>query len=752
MLLGVASLVVSLNGNNSTCTNLAEGECWYNPGSHVVDEFPCGAGQTGEQCAAFCCAKCDEVAGCLAFTANFGQGTCFLKDGQQIQRNKGNCTSGGVIVPPSPTPAPAPLPPAPEGALNVLLILIDDLRPELGLYGSHVPTPHLDAFARGPGVTVFSNAYVQYSFCCPSRNSFMSGRRPSKTKTWNFIDDFRHAPAVAGGGPTSDPQGAGANWTTMPQWFKQHGYFAHALGKIFHPGNPADFDPPSWSDPGCVADNAGKLPCLPPHSLPLLPPPPPPPPPQQPQQQQDYECLSGEKGGSYCELPDGMAGPDDALADNAVKSVAILANWSAAQTAAAAAAGGGGGGHPFFLGVGFHKPHIPWTIPTRWFAPLASIADTALPKHERPPVGMPPIAWNKGLGTHALDSYTDADRSPAHAFSNGSWVAFPFNLTKAMRRGYYAAVSYTDHNIGRVLDALAASPAAANTVVAIMGDHGYNLGELNLWCKMTVFESGTRVPLLFRVPPSVSTKPPAHTTALAEAVDLFPTLVEVAGRAAAAPDYCDGTSLAPVLLDAGASVKEAAYSEFVKCYSCCRVPDAQACMVGPPGQPGGTQGRCPPSSAAGLADLHEMSDCFKVPRATITRSLLTSAYSLFYLLTSPPTLLVSLSLLYRCRVPPSTSSDTPCARRAGATPSGWASTARCCTATSTASWAPSCTTMRATTARTTSGTTSRTRTWPPTPPTRAWWWHTASCSSRASHRLHPSCCLCYYVLHQLRTE
>ena len=156
-----------------------------------------------------------------------------------------------------------------------------------------------------------------------------------------------------------------------------------------------------------------------------------------------------------------MAGPDDKLADNAVASVGMLANWSAAP-----------GGHPFFIGVGFHKPHIPWTIPTKWFARLPSIADTALPKHERPPIGMPPIAWNKGLGRHALDSYADANRYPAHAFSNGSWVSFPHNLTKAMRRGYYAAVSYTDHNIGRVLDALADSPAADNTVVAIMGDHG----------------------------------------------------------------------------------------------------------------------------------------------------------------------------------------------------------------------------------------------------------------------------------------
>ena len=120
--------------------------------------------------------------------------------------------------------------------------------------------------------------------------------------------------------------------------------------------------------------------------------------------------------------------------------------------------------------MGFHKPHIPWTIPTRFFAPLPPVAETALPRHGRPPINMPPIAWNKGLGTHALDSYADTNRYPLHAFRNGSSVSFPDALTRAMRRAYYAAVSYTDHNVGLVLDALAASPAANNTVTVVMGD------------------------------------------------------------------------------------------------------------------------------------------------------------------------------------------------------------------------------------------------------------------------------------------
>ena len=151
---------------NDTCAVIHKNSCWYNPGPHVVRGFPCKQTST-------CCSACNANPKCVAFTQNFAEkgGTCFLKDGMQITPHPGNCSSGGTILPPAPVP-PLP-PPPPAGSLNVLLIAIDDLRPELGVYGSHVPTPNLDRFARTAGVTVFDNAYVQYSFCCPSRNSFM---------------------------------------------------------------------------------------------------------------------------------------------------------------------------------------------------------------------------------------------------------------------------------------------------------------------------------------------------------------------------------------------------------------------------------------------------------------------------------------------------------------------------------------------------------------------------------------------------
>jgi hypothetical protein len=160
------------------------------------------------------------------------------------------------------------------------------------------------------------------------------------------------------------------------------------------------------------------------------------------------------------------------------------------------------------------KPHIPWTIPTRFFKPLGSIESQALPKHEYSPKNMPDIAWNKGLGHHALDSYADANRWPLHSFSNGTNVAFPHNLTKAMRRGvraepasvvllysrltpccvcqYYAAISYVDSLVGSVIDTLEATGLASETVVTIMGDREYHIAPCDICARSGSVFSRTR--------------------------------------------------------------------------------------------------------------------------------------------------------------------------------------------------------------------------------------------------------------------
>ena len=118
---------------------------------------------------------------------------------------------------------------------NVLMITIDDLRPQLNAYGvSETKTPHIDAFAKG--ATVFQHAYCQMAVCSPSRNSFMSGRRPDTTKVWNFINHFRETEV-------------GANWTSLPQYFKHHGYYSYGAGKLYHPNKPPRNDyPTSWTE------------------------------------------------------------------------------------------------------------------------------------------------------------------------------------------------------------------------------------------------------------------------------------------------------------------------------------------------------------------------------------------------------------------------------------------------------------------------------------------------------------------------
>eukprot|EP00041_Stephanoeca_diplocostata_P022338 m.531580 g.531580 ORF g.531580 m.531580 type:complete len:682 (-) comp22038_c0_seq1:179-2224(-) len=553
--------------DNSTCSFLHR-LCLYTPGvlRSIKTDDP-----------AVCCKACDANSACVSWTLNTASGTptCYLKSYLPIEnKSSTTCTSGvrpGAVpsppIPPSPPPVPPlpPFPPAPPNALNVLFIAVDDLRPEIGAYGyNHAPpTPNLDKFAKT--ALKFDRAYVQYSFCCPSRNSFMSGRRPSKTKVWNFKDHFREI-------------GIGADWISLPGWFKDHGYFVHGMGKLYHPGLPPNDDGNmSWTEPSRYSQQ-GQIPYLPNStyvgsSVPPF---------------QVEECITGERGGSYCEMNQ-TQGPDDQLMDVAVTTLGLLANYTKAT------------GRPFFLGVGFHKPHIPWTIPTRFFQRLPSIDDTDLPLHPAVPEGMPPVAWNKGLGQNALDSYKDANACPLHPN-----VSFPDPLTRAMRRGYRAAVTYMDWMTGNVLDALDETGLQDQTVVLFIGDHGYQLGEHNLWCKMTVFELGTRVPFFIRAPDMQAAG--ETTQALVEAVDIYPTLIDLAAGVGSTPEYLDGKSLRPLLANSSATVKLAVFSEFVKCYSCCRVPDNHPCETG------GPAGRCVTPGVTNLSDLSEMSTCFAVPR------------------------------------------------------------------------------------------------------------------------------------------
>ena len=232
-----------------TCTKPLVGEC-LKDSEPILQEL-------ANQTVSSCCAACVALPACISWTLNTEQKQCHLRAVFTGHLTKGaSCTSGlarpqpPTPPPPTPTPTPPqpptppPVPP-PAGAKNVLFILVDDLRPQLGAYNisvcggggaAKIPmhTPSIDRMA-ARGLT-FRNHYTQYAVCSPSRNSFMSGRRPDTTLTYNFKDDFRTTPA------------GGNAWLPLPEYFKSHGYNVTGMGKTYHNGRPKNFDEPrSWT-------------------------------------------------------------------------------------------------------------------------------------------------------------------------------------------------------------------------------------------------------------------------------------------------------------------------------------------------------------------------------------------------------------------------------------------------------------------------------------------------------------------------
>lgn len=379
---------------------------------------------------------------------------------------------------------------------NVLFLVVDDLRPDAGAYGhDQVLTPNINKLAEQS--LVFERAYCQFAFCAPSRNSFMTGRRPDTTKAWNFIDHFRE-------------KGIGQNWTSMPQYFKKHGYFTSGVGKLYHPNLPPNYDPPSWTDLDIfpyVND--------PPKSCP--------------------------NNTSWCALDRNNFNFSDI---NSTEEILKRLNYAARNRT-----------RPFFLGIGFHKPHLPFRFPEEFLHLYpTNVNQIDLASHLLPPQGMPPIAWNKCLGP---GRYKDLD------YPLSIYQPLPTEVQKTLRRAYYSAISFTDSLIGQVLHELENLGLANDTIVSFNADHGWQLGEHNEWCKMTNFELGTRVPMMIRVPwkPESMGK---RTFALSELVDLYPTLAELAGLPPSAENL-EGKSLVPLFTNQSGQIKNMSLSQFTKC-------------------------------------------------------------------------------------------------------------------------------------------------------------------------------------------
>lgn len=357
---------------------------------------------------------------------------------------------------------------------NVLLIVADDLNCRLGCYGdTTVRSPHIDRLAaRGMR---FDRAYCQYPVCNPSRTSFLSGLRPDTT---GIRDNVTLPRAHLGDRPF------------LPDWFRRHGYRTARLGKLFHTGNGFR-DPVTW-DIDIKEQAISKKPPL-----------------------EQIARRQGD-GGLVLSVDDAQTW-DGWLARRAVQTLEQLA----------------GGDAPYFLAVGFRRPHTPYIAPARYYDLYPSEAMPLPIERAEHLVRIPRPAL-----TH------DAERP---SLAREAW--------RPTVAAYFASISFLDAQLGLLLDACDRLDAWRDTVVVFLGDHGYHLFEHGgLQHKMTLFEESARVPLLIAAPG----KPPGASRALVELVDLYPTLCELC--ALPATTDLEGASAAPLLTEPERPWKQAAFT------------------------------------------------------------------------------------------------------------------------------------------------------------------------------------------------
>ncbi|MGY8768776.1 MAG: sulfatase, partial [Pirellulales bacterium] len=382
---------------------------------------------------------------------------------------------------------------AEETRPNVLFIAVDDLRPQLGCYGEkNIHSPNIDKLANS-GV-MFEKAYCMVPTCGASRASMMSGIRPSRNRFISYT-------AVA----ADDAPGM----TTMNTQFKQNGYYTVSLGKVFH--NPAD-NAQGWSET-----------------------------PWRPKAESWYQRPEniklhienskrpGKKRGPAWESADvaDNAYADGMLAERAMADLQRLKEKD----------------QPFFMAVGFLKPHLPFIAPQKYWE-LYDHDKIKIPSNYHPPRNAP---------KESIHSFGEM-RSYAGIPAKG-----PVSDDTALNliHGYYACVSYTDAQIGKLLRELDRLELTKDTIVVLWGDHGWNLGEHTLWCKHSCYETSMRIPLIIKAPKIEGGQ---TRSGVVESIDLYPTLCQLAGIPQ--PKNLQGDSLVGYLKDAKAPWKTAAIGRF----------------------------------------------------------------------------------------------------------------------------------------------------------------------------------------------
>lgn len=405
---------------------------------------------------------------------------------------------------------------------NVLLILVDDLKPALGCYGDpHAKTPNIDKLAaRGMR---FDLAYCNQAVCAPSRFTLMLGSHSTSTGLYGLGSRLRKAFPDA---------------ITMPQHFAKHGgYRTQSLGKIFHIGHGNHGDPESFSVPHFkekvieYVDQASK------------------PEGKITREEAMFQNVKAPPGGMNA-LPRGAAFEfpaveDDAYADGRVAAETVRRLEAAKQLRAE-------NGTPFFIAAGFARPHLPFSAPKNYWD-LHDPNSLPLAENRELPANSPVIAHKRG--GEIRNYFPVPDKNDEAEIDD--------KLARQLVHGYYASVSYVDAQIGRVIDGLDRLGLAENTIIVLWGDHGFHLGDLGIWTKHTNYEQANRIPIIIAAPGV--TVPNTATSQLAESVDIFPTLAELSGLPVpAGPQPIDGVSLVPVLKNPDARVRNHAFHVYPK--------------------------------------------------------------------------------------------------------------------------------------------------------------------------------------------
>lgn len=403
-----------------------------------------------------------------------------------------------------------------EQPMNILMILVDDLKPTLGCYGDEVAhSPNIDRLA-AEGVR-FQNAYCNQAVSVASRYNLLTGARSTSSGLYDFGLQMRDAYPKA---------------VTLPQYFMQAGYHTEAIGKVFHVGHGNQNDEASWSIPHhpekvieyLLPESTGRaltreeaffenthlyFPDLPPNrELPR---------------------------GSAWEAPDVL---DDAYGDGRVARHAITRLRQLKEKPE----------QPFFMAIGFARPHLPFSAPKKYWD-LYDPAHLPMPVYQKDAEGAPRMAIKRG---GEIDQF--------NPIPEGQYV-YDDSLTRKLIHGYYASMSYMDAQLGRVIDELKRLGMDKNTIILLWGDHGWHLGDHGYWTKHTNYEQANHIPLIMVVPGV--TPAGSSTEQMTETVDIYPTLAELAGLGRPETSQpIDGISLVPVLSNPQKRIRDHAYHAY----------------------------------------------------------------------------------------------------------------------------------------------------------------------------------------------